>query len=69
MDDGNGNGDSLERILAAAIGDRDHEHERCPECGHSLRVVVAAESPGDATSPVVVRGVCPVCPRGVSATT
>ncbi|GAA0450870.1 hypothetical protein ACFQ2B_18585 [Streptomyces stramineus] len=63
MDDG----DSLERILAAAINDRDDEHEGCPGCGRPLKVVVVAESPGDATSPVIVRGVCPICPRGLSA--
>lgn len=63
MDDG----DSLERILAAAIGDQGREYERCPHCHHQLRVVVVAESPGDATSPVVVRGVCPGCPRGLNA--
>ncbi|MCC3770802.1 hypothetical protein [Streptomyces sp. UNOC14_S4] len=57
MDDGA----SLERILAAAIGDRGQAYERCPHCRRLLRVVVAAESPGDATSPVVVRGFCPRC--------
>ncbi|MEU8551526.1 hypothetical protein [Streptomyces roseoverticillatus] len=63
MDDG----DSLERILAAAISDRDCEPELCPGCRRPLRVVVVAESPGDATSPVIVRGVCPVCPEGLGA--
>ncbi|MEU1816498.1 hypothetical protein ABZ543_15050 [Streptomyces roseifaciens] len=61
MDDG----DSLERILAAVIGDRDREPELCPECGRPLRVIVVAENPGDATSPAIVRGVCPACPKGL----
>ncbi|MGA5132759.1 hypothetical protein ACPCTO_23435 [Streptomyces olivoreticuli] len=65
MDDG----DSLDRILAAAIGDRDREYERCPDCRHPLKVVVVAEHPGDTTSPVIVRGVCPSCPRGLIAVT
>ncbi|WP_424889709.1 hypothetical protein [Streptomyces sp. XH2] len=63
MDDG----DSLERILAAAIRDRDREPELCPGCRQPLRVVVVAENPGDATSPVIVRGVCPACPKGLGA--
>ncbi|MBT2382281.1 hypothetical protein [Streptomyces sp. ISL-11] len=65
MDDG----DSLERILAAAINDRDDEYERCPDCRDPLKVVVVAESPGDSTSPVIVRGVCPSCPKGLNAAT